>query len=257
MYKFLWKNSRDRIKRVTLESPIQDGGCNVINVRVLNKCLKLVWLKRLIENKGSWSHVILDEMPDMCLIDFLNCNWKLCDIPVKILRYKFWAEVLLYWSELTYIYEPDDIDVVLDMFIWFNHEIKINKKTVYYKDWYNAGIRKIGDITKGNSILSHIEIEEKFGIKINYLTYWGLIQALPKKWKKIIYDFKVDLDNRMSCNVDYVGILCTYPKPNKVFYKIFMSNKSQPPEERINRWGEELDVIIEPGEYLDKLYIYI
>lgn len=54
----------------------------------------------------------------MELTDFLECNWKLCDISKPLLHYKFWTEVLLYWCELTFIDDANDVELIKDMFYY-------------------------------------------------------------------------------------------------------------------------------------------
>ena len=81
------------------------------------------------------------------------------------MNYKFWVEVLLYWSELTHIANPKDCEIIKDMNIWFNSRILINKKCVFYKSWYNVGIQKIGDLLCGNNLfLNHQEVYQKFNV---------------------------------------------------------------------------------------------
>ena len=146
IFGFIWKNKRDRIKRQTLQANWEMGGCKISNIECLNKSLKLVWLKRLLEEDGPWSKIIKTKIKCKDLEYFLDCNWKIGDLPKGIKVHKFWLEVLMYWSELTFIEKVDDYHIILDMNLWFNNAIKRGNECVFYRKWYNAGIKKIGDI---------------------------------------------------------------------------------------------------------------
>ena len=52
IYKFLW-NSRDRIKRNTVISPINRGGINLVDIETKFKALKASWIPRLLKNTGN------------------------------------------------------------------------------------------------------------------------------------------------------------------------------------------------------------
>jgi len=257
LFGFLWKRKKDRIERTTLQTDIVNGGCNVTNVKMMNKSLKLVWLKRLVEDEGSGCNIIREQIPCKDLKFFLDCNWKVCDLPRTIQNHKFWVEVLLYWSELTYISCIDDWDTVLDMNIWFNNYIKIGKKVVFYQKWFEAGVKKIGDLYDVNSraILTLDQFNEKYGVKASFIEYYGVLSAIPGHWKMLLKNKVENLQAREASNIDYIAILLNECKPNKVFYKLLMSKLENIPIRRIQKWEEEMEESISVFDFLDKLYL--
>ena len=52
LFKFLWNNKVERIKRNTLYQPLNKGGIKVPHLPSFNYALKLAWLKRLLDPKN-------------------------------------------------------------------------------------------------------------------------------------------------------------------------------------------------------------
>ena len=77
--------------------------------------------------------------------------------------------------------------------LWNNHLITISGKSIFYRQWYNAGVKSLSDILdKEGNFLSFPEFKKKYKIKTNFLCYFGLCNAIPKYWKEA---FSCDLEN--------------------------------------------------------------
>ena len=50
MYKFIWNNKRDKIKRTIMNQEYKLGGCKMIDINVQNKSLKLAWIPLIFRN---------------------------------------------------------------------------------------------------------------------------------------------------------------------------------------------------------------
>ena len=48
LFKFLWKNKRDKIKRSGLYQDLEKGGLRMIDIEIMFKALKLAWIPRLL-----------------------------------------------------------------------------------------------------------------------------------------------------------------------------------------------------------------
>ena len=69
------------------------------------------------------------------------------DILIQISTNTFWNDVLLSWK--TIFEASKDTGSYKKMFnehLWFNPEIKIDKKSVLFKDLFEQGVRYITDI---------------------------------------------------------------------------------------------------------------
>ena len=89
------------------------------------------------------------------------------------------------WQKIYYS-TPNTKTQVLNEIVWNNHHIKINRYSVYYKNWHDAGLTRIEDFFQGNRFLAFDEFCSKFEIKTNFLNYYGLCDAAPQKWINIL-----------------------------------------------------------------------
>lgn len=59
IFKFIWNNKPDKIKRTVLKYPKHQGGLSVPDIAVKNRALKIALIQRiLIDNGTSWSKFI-------------------------------------------------------------------------------------------------------------------------------------------------------------------------------------------------------
>ena len=50
LFNFLWKNKKDKIKRLVLYQPLAEGGLNFVNFPAVVKSLSLAWISRFLSN---------------------------------------------------------------------------------------------------------------------------------------------------------------------------------------------------------------
>ena len=81
---------------------------------------------------------------------------------------------------------PESKEQILEDIIWNNRFIKSNGSSVYYKQWHEAGITKVSDIFKGDSLLTFNDFVSTFQLKTNFLKYYGLCHAIPQEWINLL-----------------------------------------------------------------------
>ena len=55
LFAFLWKNRKDKIKRMVMYQPVAKGGINFVNFYMVVKSLPLAWIGRLLgESDDKW-----------------------------------------------------------------------------------------------------------------------------------------------------------------------------------------------------------
>ena len=95
-------------------------------------------------------------------------------------------DVLKAWTKSNYS-RKNNITEILDCIIWYNSDILVNDKPIFYRKCYDKGIIKIRDIlNEDNTFLSYNEFCIKYGYNIDWVTYFGLIEAIPQDYKTII-----------------------------------------------------------------------
>ena len=77
--------------------------------------------------------------------------------------------------------------------LWNNHEVTIGGKSVFYKQWYDAGVKTLPEILgKEGKFLAFTAIKKKYKINTNFLCYIDLCNTIPKHWRKV---FRSDNEN--------------------------------------------------------------
>ena len=60
LYKFLWDGKPDKIKREHVCMPYDQGGLNMLNIRVFIGSLKISWMRRLyLCNDAPWQNLLI------------------------------------------------------------------------------------------------------------------------------------------------------------------------------------------------------
>ena len=120
-----------------------------------------------------------------------------------------------------YCYNPAtvvDCDGEYKYIIWNNREIKIDGKTVFYKQYLSKGIKYTKDLLYDKTnIDSFIIFEGEKSLKSNFLTWTGLRHAVPLNLRTHPHSFTVtlDLENFKCRNYDSLSIKFKYEKPKK------------------------------------------
>jgi len=171
---------------------IKDGGLNMPDFEIINKSLKADWVKRFLNPQTqSWKTIPLDLLHYVGGPLLFERNFSLKTLPELSFLPLFYRDVLNAWEEII-MYTPTTTKIDNEI-LWNNHFITIGGKSIFYQQWYNAGVKNLSDILdeEGN-FLSFPEFRKKYKIKTNFLRYFGLCNATPKYWKEA---FNRDLEN--------------------------------------------------------------
>ncbi len=226
LFKFLWNNKTERIKRSTLYLPQSAGGISMPHLPSFNYALKLAWIRRLLDNGSEemWKSMVLNQLP---ITDsyIWNCNLSIIDAHhlTHTIKYHFWKEVIEAWSQYNF-QEPQNEGEIRKQNIWFNSFIKVDNQPMFYKHWYTNGIKTIEDLLHENgSFLTFEQLANKFNVRGNYLTYYGLLSAIPVPWKHML------LHRVNNENINYrnnLDKLLAFRKVCKESYVVFLDKVS-------------------------------
>jgi hypothetical protein len=71
----------------------------------------------------------------------------------------------------------------MHQYLWNNKEIQLQRKSLNWLNWKQAGINQIKDIIHDNGKTKTVdELFRKYNKKINYLNLLQLIKSIPSKW---------------------------------------------------------------------------
>jgi hypothetical protein len=257
LFKFLWNNKTERIKRTTLYQSLAEGGITMPHLPSFNYALKLAWLRRLLdqENKGTWKSLFMLNLP-LSEQYVWNCNLMINDVcSLKpYLKNNFWKEVVEAWCIYNF-HEPTDITGIRTQNVWFNSFIKVDNKTLFHRDWYNSGVETITDLLDGNGkFLPYVQFVNKYNLRINYLSYYSLISAIPVKWKQLLNsESMIENDESKQSRMQQ---LMKFKKVCREGYSIFLEHftGTDLKLKGVMKWETELDCSLDIQSTFKNIY---
>jgi len=80
---------------------------------------------------------------------------------------------------------PESKNEVENEIIRNNKSVTIAGKSVFYRSWYEAGVKYIKDLTtEDGNVMTLNVFQHSFVIKTHFLQYLGLLNAIPASGKK-------------------------------------------------------------------------
>ena len=180
LHNYLWNNKPHKIAKSVILNGIQEGGLGMVDIYTKDIALKTAWIKRIA---NSNKHTISPLLDEYCKIDthlLLKCNINTDDIGFCFKKKipSFWFDVFKAWTKYNYV---DQTEVIhpKEQIIWFNSNIKIGGQIVFIKRLFDKGITYIKDLLdENNSFYKVEELQLKYNVRIDFVTYFGLIYAI-------------------------------------------------------------------------------
>ena len=99
---------------------------------------------------------------------------------------------------------------------------------MFYASWYRKWVTKIGNLlNESENFLSRSDFQRKYGLAVDFLTYNGLLSAIPNLWKKSILNSE-PLNNSGEHSLTSANVTA------KIAHKMFVLRMLEPPNvERI------------------------
>ena len=147
IFKFIWKNRRDKIKRKIMVEDYNKGGLRAPSIETMAKSLKLAWISRFLQSilthDGESCKVIPNHFLDKYggLNFLLRCNYDKNVLDRMCLPY-FYKLILLHFLELKISYNKQ-----FCRFVSFNNkDILIGGRPIFYSSWLNKNVFLVQDL---------------------------------------------------------------------------------------------------------------
>lgn len=175
-YKFLWNNGPDKIKRAVIVQGYENGGLRMVDIKQFINALKISWIRRQItEKKDCFEiHNFLYPFTNKILLygsDYLKNNLGRIDN-------HFWYDAYNALYTFSLAHTPVSWNDFLCTPLWYNHNIKVGRKSLFVRQWFQSGVNFINDLMDRNGNFYNLnDFERKFNLNTNFLTYHGIIAA--------------------------------------------------------------------------------
>ena len=234
-FRFLWKNT-EKIKRTILYNNYDEGGLKVPNIELFCQTLKISWMKHLFSDLyiTDWKTLLYSNIEKFGG----NYVWMATDENPSFKKSlnPFWTDVFNSWRKLANSdHQPD----YLLQPLFYNKNIKIGGRSVFWRGWYESGINTLQDIITDNGEFHSWEtIKERVGNSAHFLQYAALKRALPLTWKQAIKDRPLQLREQTHPTIMKIK---KSEKPSKLAYKLISESKKTKPTINENKWERILE----------------
>ena len=172
LYKYIWNDKPDKIKRNLINQSYNNGGLKMVNLEKFIKSLKVTWMRRLLSNQETpWKNLFEASILPIRNLTIFGSNYLIKN--AKNIQNHFWKNVLSDWNSLLdKIILRTNNDLLVTP-LWYNPKICAN---MYFPKWCNIGIIFLADILNENGIILPLQdIITKFpSLRTNFLEYYKL-----------------------------------------------------------------------------------
>ena len=201
VYNFIWNSKTDKVKRQIVQLDYCDGGLRMLDFETMVTCAKIKWINRYFDGSSpDWKYSFGSFCCKENLSIFLRSNFDLKELPKNIPNYYYDSLKAWYFLRSKQVMERNQ-------FIWYNSNIKINKKSVFCKSLFNAGIWQATDLYREKKIIPFEELVLRGAKKADFLIWKGIVTCISKCLNcKNDNDYELDIGYFEVNNDKYVSI---------------------------------------------------
>ena len=97
---------------------------------------------------------------------------------------KFYQDILRTWYTLSEQKNLSELEI-LNSSLWYNKNITVDSKPIFWKAWYRQGIKYVKDIINNDgSFITNEKLNNEYNIKGNFLQSLQLRLSLPVQWRE-------------------------------------------------------------------------
>lgn len=136
----------------------------------------------------AWVKLLQARCSPVKLTDLIKCRYVKSDLE-KFRLLPFHSQMFLEYSLVKQEVAPSDVSQIKREQIWLNEFIKCDGDSILDRNMYMGGVRNINDLVDGTTgqMLNFSQFRRKYPTcRTSYLRYFGIISAIPRKWKELI-----------------------------------------------------------------------
>lgn len=246
---FIWSGKKAKISYTRLISSHAKGGLQLRDLQLIDRTFKVVSLVKVLRDnkrKPFWIYTLYREFPvERALFPKLNFCSK--DIR-RYLSPSLLTDICAEWAELNF-HSPHCTNDILQQVLWFNSHIKTKKGWLFNKIMYSHNIVKIIDIfdlDTGRLMLYQDFRELNPQCTVDFVTYNGILKAIPGSWKQILMQNEPIPDSPEPWSW---RILATKIKLSHFIYALLRENIEVSNTGIIAIWNNDLSFARDEGFY--------
>ncbi|XP_048257454.1 uncharacterized protein LOC125383226 [Haliotis rufescens] len=154
--------------------------CPFSSLRKLFHTRTLQRLRRL-ESSGDqkYKHLFKSTHPYLCKLGEFGVTFF--ERKLSLISNEFWKSCFQSFIVLDKKIKPESFSSFLTEPIFYNPNIKINRKSFFLKYWFEKGVSQIIDLVKANKeFLSYEEFNDMYGICSYYLEFYGVVSSVKQ-----------------------------------------------------------------------------
>lgn len=185
--KYIWRGRPPKVAKHVICQDIKYGGLKAVDVAKFCVALRMTWTKRFSTSKDAdWRKLLQARLDGFELEDVLRLS-KRNQFVKKLKIPEFYKGVIYEFQQYNDVHINTSSDVLLQP-IWHNQEIRSNRKTLFNKSMYSAGVKLIGHIVNSRGhFLSAEELKQRYtNLRLNFLTMHRITSAIPASWKSML-----------------------------------------------------------------------
>ena len=179
-FSFLWNGKPDPITRHNSYQKLESGGISMINIEKFISALKVAWVRRIVHNvEKTWHKLLRRTYRDIIYIEHFGPHFFKTAKATH--ENRFWSEVLKAYHEYSLHFQVRSNGEFLASPIMYNGNVLINNEVITRRDFIRNKIFNVNCFMKENSeFLTLREFSSKFNLRLDFLTYHGLIRAIGR-----------------------------------------------------------------------------
>ena len=234
IWRFLWSGKDVRFNRDICQMPRRLGGLGLIDIRIIIKVRRIIWVLRALKEKDGQNWAKLIENYIRCLdnkfgIQFFSMKvTDASDLIDKANIPQFYKECLKYFQELIRIAKVNTSNEI----IWCNHKHTFNGKPLSFGHWSKSGITKSNQLYAENS-LDQESLFNRLRYKAGFIFEFQTIKSvfpstqieeehdgrdIENEGKQEILEYQIQLPGGLQKSIKDLT--------SKEIYNIFLYNKN-------------------------------
>ena len=211
------------------------GGFRMVDVKKIICGLKLSWIRRLSSSSKKYLYVVKESYPflenlEILGTDYISQRRNRIDNP-------FWKDIDCCYQTFPQRIKPNTWGQFLQASLWFNPDIQVGGRSVFYKSWFEKGVRTTNDLfDKNGSLLGYFS--ENYNVRAMFLEYEGLLAVVRNYLAQFSFRHMSNNDSNPLCPL-IISIILSQVKGNRKLYDILMKTNALP--NSTNKWQRDLN----------------